>query len=27
MFGLVLGNPGLGTGAAVDPFIAFNPIV
>jgi hypothetical protein len=27
MFGPVLGNPGLGTGAAVDPFIAFNPIV
>lgn len=27
MFGMVLDNPGLGTGAAVDPFIAFNPIV
>jgi len=26
-FGAVLGSPGLGTGAAVDPFIAFNPIV
>jgi len=25
-FGDVLGNPGLGTGAAVDPFIAFNNI-
>ena len=27
MFGTVLDNPGLGTGAAVDPYIAFNPIV
>lgn len=27
LFGQVLDNPGLGTGAAVDPFIAFNPIV
>ena len=27
MFGNVLGNPGLGTGAAVAPYIAFNPIV
>lgn len=27
MFGQVLDNPGLGTGAAVDPFIAFEPIV
>ncbi|MBT8079900.1 MAG: general secretion pathway protein GspF [Gammaproteobacteria bacterium] len=27
MFGQVLNNPGLGTGAAVDPFIAFDPIV
>lgn len=27
MFGQVLTNPGLGTGAAVDPFISFNPIV
>lgn len=27
MFGQVLDNPGLGTGAAVDPYIAFNPIV
>ena len=27
MFGNVLNNPGLGTGAAVDPFIAFDPIV
>lgn len=27
MFGQVLDNPGLGTGAAVDPFIAFDPIV
>lgn len=27
MFGQVLNNPGLGTGAAVDPYIAFNPIV
>lgn len=26
-FGVVLDNPGLGTGAAVAPFIAFNPIV
>jgi len=25
-FGAVLGNPGLGTGAAVDPYIAFNNI-
>jgi hypothetical protein len=27
MFGQVLNNPGLGTGAAVDPFIIFDPIV
>jgi len=27
MFGMVLTNPRLGTGAAVDPYIAFNPIV
>jgi len=27
MFGNVLNNPGLGTGAAVAPYIAFNPIV
>jgi len=27
MFGAVLGNPGLGTGAAVAPYIAFDPIV
>ena len=27
MFGNVLDNPGLGTGAAVDPYIAFDPIV
>ena len=27
MFGNVLGNPGLGTGAAVAPYIAFDPIV
>jgi hypothetical protein len=27
MFGAVLGNPGLGTGAAVQPYIAFNRIV
>ncbi len=27
MFGQVLNNPGLGEGAAVDPYIAFNPIV
>jgi hypothetical protein len=27
MFGTVLGNPGLGTGAAVAPYIAFNRIV
>ena len=27
MFGMVLNNPGLGTGAAVDPYIAFDPIV
>lgn len=27
MFGAVLNNPGLGTGAAVAPYIAFNPIV
>ena len=27
MFGQVLDNPGLGTGAAVDPYIAFDPIV
>ncbi len=27
MFGMVLNNPGLGTGAAVAPYIAFNPIV
>jgi hypothetical protein len=27
MFGAVLGNPGLGTGAAVEPYIAFNRIV
>ncbi len=27
MFGMVLNNPGLGTGAAVDPYIAFEPIV
>ncbi|MEM6707984.1 MAG: hypothetical protein AAF648_04300 [Pseudomonadota bacterium] len=26
-FGEVLGNPGLGTGAAVDPFVVFDPIV
>ena len=26
-FGVVLDNPGLGTGAAVAPFIAFDPIV
>ncbi|MBT8077701.1 MAG: general secretion pathway protein GspF [Gammaproteobacteria bacterium] len=26
-FGTVLNNPGIGTGAAVDPFIAFDPIV
>ena len=26
LFGTVLDNPGLGTGAAVAPFIAFNPI-
>ena len=26
-FGMVLNNPGLGTGAAVDPYIAFNQIV
>ncbi len=26
-FGMVLDNPGLGTGAAVDPYIAFDPIV
>lgn len=26
-FGMVLDNPSLGTGAAVDPYIAFNPIV
>ena len=26
-FGMVLDNPGLGTGAAVAPYIAFNPIV
>ena len=25
-FGMVLNNPGLGTGAAVDPYIAFNPL-
>lgn len=27
MFGQVLDGPGLGTGPAVDPYIAFNPIV
>lgn len=27
MFGQVLNNPGLGTGAAVEPYIAFDPIV
>ena len=27
MFGQVLDNPNLGTGAAVDPYIAFDPIV
>ena len=27
MFGTVLGNPSLGTGAAVAPYIAFNRIV
>ena len=27
MFGMVLDNPGLGTGAAVEPYIAFNAIV
>ena len=27
LFGMVLNNPGLGTGAAVDPYIAFDPIV
>jgi hypothetical protein len=27
MFGAVLDNPGIGTGAAVDPYIAFDPIV
>lgn len=27
MFGMVLDNPGLGTGAAVAPYIAFDPIV
>ena len=27
MFGMALGNPGLGTGAAVEPYIAFEPIV
>jgi hypothetical protein len=27
MFGAVLNNPGLGTGAAVQPYIAFNRIV
>jgi hypothetical protein len=27
LFGSVLGSPGLGTGAAVAPYIAFNPIV
>lgn len=27
MFGMVLNNPSLGTGAAVDPYIAFDPIV
>ena len=27
MFGAVLGNPSLGTGAAVEPYIAFQPIV
>ena len=27
MFGMVLDNPGLGTGAAVAPYIAFNAIV
>ena len=26
-FGMVLDNPGLGTGAVVEPYIAFNPIV
>ncbi len=27
LFGMVLDNPGLGTGAAADPYIAFDPIV
>ena len=27
LFGTVLDNPGIGTGAAVDPYIAFDPIV
>ena len=27
MFGMVLDNPGIGTGAAVAPWIAFDPIV
>ena len=27
MFGQVLDSPGIGTGAAVDPYIAFDPIV
>lgn len=27
MFGMALDNPGLGTGAAVEPYIAFQPIV
>ena len=27
MFGMVLDDPGLGTGAAAAPYIAFNPIV
>ena len=27
MFGMVLDNPGLGTGAVVEPYIAFNAIV
>ncbi|MFK7916233.1 MAG: hypothetical protein AB8B93_20135, partial [Pseudomonadales bacterium] len=27
MFGMVLNNPSLGTGAVVDPYIAFDPIV
>ena len=27
MFGTVLGNPGLGVGAAVEPYISFEPII